>query len=128
MNDLSHETLVKLMRFKPSLQETAIWFNVSEDTIERRVKKFERMTFSNFREKYSSNLRVKLQEKAIEMALNGNATMLIFSLKNICGWMDKVDINEQSPENFSLVYKDGKTTQNVKTLKLAYSPQDLAPK
>jgi len=34
---------------------------------------------------------VNLQQKAIEQALKGNTTLMIFCLKNLAGWADKVE-------------------------------------
>ena len=111
MDELTHENLIKLMRFRPSLKETANWFGVSEDTIERRIKKFEKLTFSEFKDKYNTHTKHKLIDKAIEMALAGNATMMIFTLKNYCGWSD---------------HKQVELDDEPKVFKLAYNPKSLA--
>jgi hypothetical protein len=89
MIDLDLKTLVKLMRFRPTLKETSFIFGVSEDTIERRIREWVNCTYSEFKERHSSNIKQKLMNKAFEMALAGNATMMIFCLKNYCGWADK---------------------------------------
>lgn len=77
------------MQFRPTLSETANWFNASEDTIERSIKKIEKCSFGDFRDRYSQHLKQKLRERAIELAMNGHPTMMIFCLKNLCGWGDK---------------------------------------
>ena len=46
------------------------------------------MTFVEFRSLYLSSTRIRLRQKAIQMALKGDRTMLIFSLKNLCDWKD----------------------------------------
>ena len=110
MNDLTHENLIKLMQIRPSIKEAADWFNTSQDTIDRRIKKFEKLTFAEFKEKHSTNTRHKLIDRAMEQALNGNATMMIFCLKNYCGWADNAttEINSEP-----------------KVTRLAYSPDQL---
>jgi len=63
--------------------------NVSEDTLERRIKEKSSLTFRQYRETKLDHTRTKLIQKAIRLALDGNVTMLIFCLKNICGWTDR---------------------------------------
>lgn len=76
--------LIKLMRFRPSLEVTSNWFGVSEDSIQRVIKKADQSTFSQFRARHSQHIHQKLVERAIEMAMEGNTTMMIFLLKSYC--------------------------------------------
>jgi hypothetical protein len=50
------------------------------------------MTFAEYHALKMERTAVKLQQKAIELALKGNSTMMIFALKNLAGWSDR---NEQ---------------------------------
>lgn len=105
---LTHENLINLMRFRPSLKATSDYFNTSEDTIERRIKKFEKLTFAEFKEKHSLKVKHKLIDKALEMAMAGNATMMIFCLKNYCKWTDKVEEEiKNEPRVIKLAYNCG---------------------
>lgn len=110
--EITHANLIKLMIYRPTLKETANWFNVSEDTISRRIKEFENISFSDFKEKHSYKTRQRLINKAFEMALSGNSAMMIFCLKSYCGWNEK----PQNEEN------------EVRTIHLAYRLEDLKPK
>lgn len=56
-----------------------------------------------FREANCQHIKQKLIDRAIEMGLKGNATMLIFCLKNYCKWSDRAPIPEpefEAPEWF----------------------------
>ena len=69
---------------------------VSEDTIENRLREDHDTIFTDYRLKKLDHTVIKLTQKAIGLALNGNITMLIFCLKNLCGWADKNDSKEIS--------------------------------
>src|SRR5687768_11361422 len=87
--DIDPSKLKEFMRLKPTLADTAAFFECSERTIERFIKdKFE-ITFVEFRERNMVHTRMSIVRTAISKAQRGDNTMLIFCLKNLCGWRDK---------------------------------------
>jgi len=87
--DLDKTKLEMLMRLKPTLEDTAAFFEVSASHIEKYVKKHYGESFSEFRDKRMVHTRFNLIRKAIQKAEAGDNVMLIFTLKNLCGWRDK---------------------------------------
>lgn len=83
------EQLEALMRLKPTLEDTAAFFKCSEDTIERHIKSTQNLSFADFRRQKAVTTRFDLVRTATQKALDGDNCMLIFCLKNLCGWADK---------------------------------------
>jgi len=98
----SWDKLDGLLAFKSSLTVCSDILEVHPNTIKNHLKKRYDMTFTEYSEKKLSRTKVKLVQKAIEMATTGNTTMMIFCLKNICKWADRseVDNNIKSDRNF----------------------------
>ena len=94
-----------LMRFRPSLADTAAWFSVSEDTIERRCQEFESLTFAEFRTKYLGRSKLTLIQKALSMAMDGDRTMLKFCLKNLAGWSEEPAQSAEDQKPLQSIYK-----------------------
>lgn len=80
-----------LMQFKVTKAFVADYMGVSEKTVERKIKSQFKMTFVEYNNLKMSRTGYKLQQKAIEMALNGNTSMMIFALKNLAKWSDKME-------------------------------------
>lgn len=97
---IDKQKLIGFMRMKPTLEDTGAFFETSPRTIERFIKKEFGLTFVEFRKQKMVHTRHALIRKAMEKALNGDNTMLIFCLKNMCGWRDKVEEveSESDPE------------------------------
>lgn len=74
-----------------SLEITAHYLGVSEDTLERKIRAEKNLSFKNYRDEKMSGVKLKMLQKAQTLALDGNITMLIFCLKNLCGWADKME-------------------------------------
>lgn len=89
--EVDWKILDALLQFKVTLNYCSDYLGVSNDTIQRRCKEEKGMSFSDYHALKLQRTAVKLQQKAIEMALAGNATMMIFSLKNLAMWSDKID-------------------------------------
>ncbi len=80
-------------------------YSISHATLVREIKRLHKMTFDEFRDKRMDMTRFKLVQKAVKMALDGNVTMLIFSLKNLCSWKDKHEsFLSESVSDFQLNY------------------------
>jgi hypothetical protein len=72
-----------------TLTEIAVHCGVSEDTIERAVKREQGMSFADyFRQKRKAGF-ISLRRKQWELAMRGNATMLIWLGKQYLGQNDR---------------------------------------
>lgn len=115
INDGQLKTICKL---KPTLKDVANYFECSEDTIERHIRKNHEMTFAEYRAQKMVHTRFDLIQTAIGKALKGDNSMLIFCLKNLCGWRDKFEeyLDEESEEKKnSLKYMSMSTQELVVT-------------
>jgi AraC-like DNA-binding protein len=97
--DLSYESLKALCRLKPTLEDCAAFFNVSTKTIQRRCEEFESLSFVQFRDKYMADTRLKLVRRMLKLAESGNLGALIFCLKNLNHWQDKIDVEVEGNIN-----------------------------
>lgn len=111
--EIPEDQLRNLMRFKPTLADTAGFFRVSEDTIERRIKELTEMTFAEFRQQNMAEVRIKLIERAYQLGMGGNTALMIFCLKNMCGWRDLPIDNGEPTQTIVLKYSiDQKSKPN----------------
>jgi hypothetical protein len=90
--EIDWKVLDALLAFKVTQKFCADYMEVSEDAIQRRCKEEKGMTFTEYHQSRLQRTAVKLQQKAIEMAISGNTTMMIFCLKNLAGWADKQEM------------------------------------
>ena len=78
-------------------------------TIERRIKADKGMLFTEYIDKHKEGLKLKLVQKAVEMAFSGNSTIMIFCLKNLCAWHDgNKEINDGKPIAITIDKQDAK--------------------
>lgn len=87
-----------ILQYNATLADAAEVMGVHIDTLERKIKKEKKCCFTEYRQQKLGKVRIMLVQKAVEMARGGNATMLIFCLKNMCGWADKQEV-EHSGES-----------------------------
>jgi len=86
----------------------------SEDTIERRIQQEHSVGFKEYRDRKMVLTKIKLKQKAIKLALESNVTMLIFCLKNLCGWSDKTENVNQEVQSFKFSYEDREKLREAK--------------
>jgi hypothetical protein len=76
-----------------TLREISLYFKASEDTIERAVKREQKLSFAEYYAQKSAKGDVSLRRKQFEVALKGNPAMLIWLGKNRLGQADKAEIS-----------------------------------
>lgn len=93
-----------LMRLNPTLADTAAFFECSTDTIINWLEKnFQTRDFSAIRQQNMVHTRLTMIRTAVRLAEAGNTAVLIFCLKNLCGWTDKVE-EKQVQQVIKLAY------------------------
>lgn len=97
------------VQFGAQQQMCADLLDVSMDLIEIRVREKYDLTFSEYRAKRMANTKLTLVQKAIDMGMKGNVTMLIWVMKNLCGWTDKRE------ESIKIERIDTKTKEDLLT-------------
>lgn len=84
LKEIPADEVLKLAGFGCTNTEIADFFGVNEGCIRKR--------FSETLSKGRSMLKMRLRKKQIEVALKGNAVMLIFLGKNLLGQSDKQEL------------------------------------
>ena len=87
----SWDKLDGLLAYKASLTVCEEILGVHQNTIKNHIKARYELTFTEYSDRKLSVTKLRLIQKAIKMAEQGNATMMIFCLKNICQWQDKIE-------------------------------------
>ena len=96
------EKFDSILQFKPPKQVCSDIMGVSEDVIERRIKEKYECTFTEYRARRMGPMKIRLAQKLIQLALNGDRGCLIFACKVFLGWSDK-PIEEQNKEIANVV-------------------------
>lgn len=104
------EQLEAFMRMKPTLADTAAWFKCGETTIVDFIKANYSLTFREFRDQKMVSTRHDLIRTALGKAMQGDNVMLIFCLKNLCGWSDKPEKEQDDLDK----YKNMSTDELIK--------------
>lgn len=99
--EIDENQLRALCRLKPRIEDVAAFFQCSIDTVEKRIKELGYPSFTVFRQENMVHTRFGLVRKAIQMGEAGNVPMLIFSLKNLCGWTDRMETVERPVKGMS---------------------------
>lgn len=95
--------LDKLLELHLRLTDVADFFDVSEDTIERFVKRTYKKKFAEYADKKRSRTRRLLMQKFWEKVKDGNMAAIIFGLENIMDWHDNV--KTESTDGFAYTKK-----------------------
>jgi hypothetical protein len=87
--EIDWDKLNVILQFKPTREVCSDILGVSHDTLEARIREKYDCTFQDYRARKMAPVKIRLVKTAIEKAMRGDNTMLIFCLKNLCGWADK---------------------------------------
>lgn len=94
--------LKQLLKLKPTIEWVAGFFECSEKTIERYIRTEFDLTFAEFREQQFVHTRFDMIREALERSRKSD-TILIFCLKNLCGWRDK----QPGEEDKKIIHEGG---------------------
>lgn len=106
--EIDWKLLDAILQYGASKKDCATMCECSEDTIEKRIREAKDDTFTAYRAKRMTGVKFTLIQKAIDMAKSGDRTMLIFSLKNLAGWADKLDQHDISDIKIQIDSADAK--------------------
>jgi len=98
------ESFDKLCALHCTLVEISEWFNCSEDTIERAVKREKLLGFAEYFKRKSSKGKTSLRRAQYELAMKGNCTMLIWLGKQHLEQSDKYEAKEELKVENKVVY------------------------
>lgn len=96
--EIDAKEVEKLASFGCPNVEIATLLGCSENTIRRR--------FGEETAKGRASLKKSLRRKQVEVALSGNATMLIWTGKNLLDQSDKQEVDQSGKVEITVVYKD----------------------
>lgn len=112
--DIDYKQLDKLLGLQSTLKECAFYFDCSEDTIERAIKRDKGMSFNEYREIKRQAGFISLRRNQFQLA-EKNPSMAIFLGKNYLGQTDKFENNIQMTQNQKLDFS-GLSTEEIRKI------------
>jgi len=88
--DLDWDQFDKLCFLQCTQVEIASFFNCTVETLENRCKAEKGMNYLEYYKTKAVKGKISLRRKAFQLIENGNASVIIFALKNMLGWTDKM--------------------------------------
>ena len=104
--ELDWKVLDAILQFGATLIDCSEMLSLSDDTIQNRIKKQYGITFSEYRHRKMSKMRVKLLQKQFDVAMSGNVALLIWLGKQHLGQSDKMDTIENGQVKITIEKKD----------------------
>lgn len=102
--ELDWDEFKKLCELHCTRREVAQWFQVSEDTIDRRCLEEFDLPFASYYEENKVGGKISLRRRQFEKAMDGDTSMLIWLGKNWLDQKDKVeDTDNRLPIKIELV-------------------------
>jgi len=104
--------LDSILQLGARLIDCAEMLDMSEDSVQNKIKDEYGCTFSVYRERKMSKIRMRLLQKQYDVAMLGNVSMLIWLGKNILNQSDKMETKtvEVSKEDTITLIKEA---QNI---------------
>ena len=104
--DFNWELIDGVLQFGANLIDCSELLKVSDDTIQRRIKKEFNCTFTEYRHKKMSKMRMKLLQKQYEVAMSGNVALLIWLGKQHLGQTDKIEQSQHQDISINITESD----------------------
>lgn len=98
--EIDLNTLDKLIGIQCSAEECAQFFEVSADTIDRRIKEEYSMGFAEYFTIKRGQGKIALRRKQYQVALSGNTTLLIWLGKQYLGQTEKTSLIDGRKEQY----------------------------
>lgn len=105
VKDINLKRLENYMWTRPTLAMTALFFGVSEDTIESTIKLHYALSFSDFRAQRIMHSKHSLIQKCMQMGLEeGHWPSLKFALQNLADWTEHMQVSQDQAQTITLKY------------------------
>ncbi|HEV8036732.1 hypothetical protein [Yoonia sp.] len=98
MSDKEFDQLVNMIRIQCTRDEICDILNMSDDTLNRRLKERGEKNFAALYKKHSGEGKASLRRAQWKAAQDGNPTMLVWLGKQMLGQRDKKDLDHTSSD------------------------------
>lgn len=98
------DKLHAMLPLKPTARYCAQVMGIAEETIHFRIKMDKGVTYDEYREIFLAPLKNRLFNKMVDMAINGDRVMLIWLSKNLLGYKEKVEVEQQNTFRAEVTY------------------------
>ena len=104
--EIDFKELNKLCEMQCTIAEISSWFEISEDTLNRRIQEKYDTNFAGHFVQKSGKGKISLRRAQFQKALSGNPTMQIWLGKQYLNQKDKqeIELGEETRRDFKLSY------------------------